>query len=143
MALATSCTNKMQDQLGGHLAELRLLADRLQELTVAEREGARHRLLRRLRAHVDEHSELHGRVLYPDVADRLGDPLSNVSLNYDLLAIHHWMEQIAAVDASDTRRLQRLLYELNALLRVYIWKEDELFLALLESSRPHGLDRTR
>lgn len=56
-----------------------------------------------------------------------------VSMNYDHLAIRHWIERIATVDTTDTALLQQLLQGLDALIRVHLWKEDELFLAPLES----------
>ena len=122
-------------------AELRVLADRLPELAIGERREARPRILRRLRADTDPRAELDQRLLYPDVADRLRDPLLTVSLNYDRLAIGRWIAMIAAEDLSDTRRLQRLLYGLDALLRVQLWKENELFLAQLGSSSPRDSGR--
>jgi len=74
------------------------------------------------------------------VAERLGDPLIAVSMNYDDLAIRHWISKIAAADVTDTDRLQRLLYGLDALIRVHIWKENALFLAQLEESKKSGSD---
>jgi hypothetical protein len=38
-----------------------------------------------------------------------------------------------AADLDDTDRLQRLLYGLHALIEVHIWKEERLYLTLLES----------
>jgi hypothetical protein len=73
-------------------------------------------------------------LLYPEVATRLGDTLVDASMNYHRLAIHHWIELLAGADVSDTARLQELLYGLDALIRVHLWKDNELFLASLESS---------
>ena len=84
------------------------------------------------------HTKLDELLLYPEVATRLrGDPLVVASMNYDHLAIRHWIEQIAAGDVTKTALLQQLLYGLDALIRVHLWKEDKLFLTPLESaSRP-------
>ena len=60
-------------------------------------------------------------------------------MSYDHLAIRHWISKLAETDPSDTDRLQQLLYGLDALIRVHIWKENELFLASFDSgSWPHS-----
>jgi hypothetical protein len=56
------------------------------------------------------------------------------SMNYDHLAIRHWISSLEEADLRDTDRLQSLLYGLDALIRVHMWKEDELFLGTLESA---------
>jgi Hemerythrin HHE cation binding domain len=134
MAVDTAAFHKAHDELRAHGAELRSLAEQLPTLTARERERARRLVLRYLSKNVDPHTKLDKRLLYPAVAERLGDPLIEVSMNYDHLAIRHWISKIAAADVTDTDRLQRLLYGLDALIRVHIWKENELFLALLEES---------
>ena len=70
---------------------------------------------------------------YPEVDTRLVDPPVAASMNYDHLAIRHWIERIAAVDVTETALIQQLLYGLDALIRVHVWKEDELSLGPLES----------
>jgi len=40
-----------------------------------------------LQSRVEPHTKLDERLLYPDVADRLGDPLVAASMNYGHLAI--------------------------------------------------------
>ncbi len=82
---------------------------------------------------MDPHTKLDERLLYPAVAERLGDPLVAVSMSYDHLAIRHWISEIAAADVSRTEHFQQLLYGLDAIIRVHVWKENALFLALLES----------
>ena len=96
-------------------------------------------ILSYLRERVAPHTKLDELLLYPEVATRLGDPLVAVSMNYDHLAIRHWIERIATVDITETALLQQLLYGLDALIRVHLWKEDELFLAPLESYLLAGL----
>jgi hypothetical protein len=134
MAIDTAAFRKAHDEVRTHAAELRSVAARLPQLTIAEREEARRQLLRYLRDKVDPHTKLDEGLLYPAVAERLGDALIAVSMNYDHLAIRQWISKIAAADAADVGRLQRLLYGLDALIRVHMWKENELFLASLESS---------
>jgi hypothetical protein len=73
------------------------------------------------------------RVLYPEVIERLGDPLVTVSMNYDHLAIRSWIDDLANTDARNLGRMQQLLYGLHALITVHMWKSDELYLAALDS----------
>lgn len=134
MAIDTAAFRKAHDEVRTHAAELRSVAARLPQLTITQREEARRQVLRYLRDKVDPHTKLDKGLLYPAVAERLGDALIAVSMNYDHLAIRHWISKIAAADAADVDRLQQLLYGLDALIRVHMWKENELFLASLESS---------
>jgi hypothetical protein len=113
---------------------LRRLARRLPELTLAQREEERTKIVASLRRRVEPHTKLDERLLYPAVAERLGEPLIAASMNYDHLAIRHWISRIEAVDLAATDRLQSLLYGLDALIRVHMWKEEELFLTTLESA---------
>jgi Hemerythrin HHE cation binding domain len=122
------------DELREQTAELRLAATSFPALTPEQREETRDRILRYLRERVEPHTKLDELVLYPEVAERLGDPLVAASMNYDHLAIRHWIELIAGADLTDAAEVQQLLYGLDALIRVHLWKENELFLASLESS---------
>ena len=133
MTVDTAGFREAHHELRDQTAELRLAAERVPDLTNDEREEARARIVSYLRERVAPRSKLDELVLYPEVATRLGDPLVAVSMNYDYLAIRHWIERIATVDITDTALLQQLLYGLDALIRVHLWKEDELFLAPLES----------
>jgi hypothetical protein len=53
---------------------------------------------------------------------------------YDHLAIRSWIAKLAEADEEDVATLQELLYGLDALIRVHLWKEDELFVKPLGSS---------
>jgi hypothetical protein len=83
---------------------------------------------------IETHMQLDERVMYTAVAERLRDPLATAPMRYDHLAIRDWLRKLreAPVDEPDT--LQELLYGLDALIRVHIWKEDGLYLHMLESS---------
>jgi hypothetical protein len=133
MTIDTEAFREAHQELREQTAELRRAAERFPALTADERAETRGRILRYLREQVDPNTRLDELLLYPEVATRLGDPLVAVSMNYDHLAIRHWIEMIAAADVTDAAQLQQLLYGLDALLRVHIWKENELFLASLES----------
>ena len=110
------------------------LAEQAPLLTAAERSAARGRVLRFARQWATTESDASQEVLFPAVSERLDDPLVQVSMNYDRLAIRHWISAIEAADVRDTDRFQRLLYGLDALMRVHRWKANELLLALIESS---------
>jgi hypothetical protein len=133
MTVDTAGFREAHHELLDQTVELRLAAERVPELASEEREEARARIVSYLRERVAPHTKLDELLLYPEVATRLGDPLVAASMNYDHLAIRHWIERIATVDITDTVLLQQLLYGLDALIRVHLWKEDELFLAPLES----------
>jgi hypothetical protein len=133
MTVDTTGFQKAHREIGVQVGELRDLARRLPELTERQRSKERSRIVRYLRERVDPHTELDERLLYPAVAVRLGDALFAVSMTYDHLAIRHWISKLAAADVTDTARLQQLLYGLDALIRTHMWKENELFLAALES----------
>jgi hypothetical protein len=138
MAVDTAEFQKAHDQPRAHGAGLRAVAERLPELTPAQREKELRRLLRYLRDRIDQGTKVDELLLYPQVPERLGDPLIAVSMNYDQLAIRHWIRKIAAADVTDTDRLRQLLYGLDALISVRTWKENELSLALLEASARPG-----
>ena len=115
-------------------AVLSAAAEAFPALTTEARERIRRRIVAYLRGQVVPHTKLDEVVLYPAVAERLGDPLVAAAMNYDHLAIRDWITQIETADVADTARCQQLLYGLDALIRVHMWKENELFLASLESA---------
>jgi hypothetical protein len=112
---------------------LRNVAERIPALSTYERSEERRQILAFLRGRVGPRTGLDDLLLYPEVGNRSGERLVKASMNYDHLAIRHWAELLAAADVADTARLQALLYGLDALIRVQMWKENELVLAALES----------
>lgn len=113
---------------------LRHAARELPDLSPRERLELRDRVLTYLRVVVEPHTRRDDSVHYPEITPRLGDRLATDSLNYDHLAIGHWIKQIAEAHLNRPEPLQELLYGLDALLRVHLWKENELYLATLDSS---------
>jgi hypothetical protein len=111
---------------------LRSAARELPTLTSGERAARRKELLASLAA-VEPHMRLDERVMYVEVGSRLGDPLATASMRYDHIAIRDWLGKIEEADVDDPDSLQELLYGLDALIRVHLWKEDELYLHMLES----------
>ena len=80
------------------------------------------------------HTRIDEQVLYPTAESRSGSPLAAASMAYDHLAIRSWIAKLAEADEGDVETLQELLYGLDALIRVHLWKEDELFVKPLSSS---------
>jgi hemerythrin-like domain-containing protein len=114
--------------------ELRLAARRLPELTAAERLAVISDLVAFLHDKIEPHTRVDEQVLYHDAAERLGSPLVTAAMAYDHLAIRSWIAKLAEADENDVDTLQELLYGLDALIRVHIWKEDELLVRPLGSS---------
>jgi hemerythrin HHE cation binding domain-containing protein len=117
----------------GDTSELRSAAARFPQLGPEERQTTHVEAVRYLREEVEPHTRLDEWLLYPATAERLGDPLVATSMSYDHVAIRNYIEELADVDVNDTAHVQRLLYALDALITVHIWKENELFVRPLES----------
>jgi hypothetical protein len=133
MSVDTKGFRTKHERLSEH-SELRAVADRYPELDPDGREAALHEVMVYLREEVEPHTKLDEWLLYPAIAKRVGDPLVAASMNYDHVAIRRWISELGAADSGDMAEVQRLLYGLDALMRVHIWKENELFLRPLESS---------
>lgn len=114
--------------------ELRIAARRLPELDPAERLQVVSDLVAFLHQEVEPHMRIDEDVLYPAAAGRLGSPLAAAALAYDHLAIRAWIAKLAEAADEDVETLQELLYGLDALIRVHLWKEDELTVRPLRSS---------
>jgi hemerythrin-like domain-containing protein len=114
--------------------ELRLVARRLPGVSPGERLALVGDLVAFLHENVEPHTRIDEQVLYHNAAERLGSPLVTASMAYDHLAIRTWIAKLAEADEEDVDTLQELLYGLDALIRVHIWKEDELLVRPLDSS---------
>lgn len=134
MPIDTQAFRDVHAAVREHTELLREAARRMPGLSPQERLELRDRVLTYLHAIVEPHSRRDERELYPEIATRLGDPLATASMNYDHIAIRHWIKQIADAHLDRPEPLQELLYGLDALIRVHLWKEDELYLGMLESS---------
>jgi iron-sulfur cluster repair protein YtfE (RIC family) len=124
-----------------HLLErverLRATARQLPALTEEQRRALLEDLLSFLEGTLVPHARSEENVLYPEVARLLGDPQATAPMTYDHVAIRDRIGEIAAADASDVPRLQELLYGLHALITTHFWKEEELYLPLLDAgARP-------
>jgi hypothetical protein len=133
MTVDTRGFRQAHDRLLEQTAELRVVASRYPTLSHEERAEAREGVLSNLRRRVAPHTRLDEQLLYPEVSRRAGTPLLAASMNYDHRAIRRCIEELEAADSADASRVQELLYGLDALIRVHIWKENELYLTPLES----------
>ena len=113
---------------------LRLAARRLPGLTAGERQEVIGGLVAFLHDNIEPHTRIDEQVLYHEAAERLGSPLVTAAMAYDHLAIRTWIAKLVEADKEDVDTLQELFYGLDALIRVHIWKEDELLVRPLSSS---------
>ena len=114
--------------------QLRAAARLMPTLDAASRAPLLADLVAFLQDEIEPHTHVDEQVLYPPAAERLGSPLANAAMAYDHLAIRAWIAKLAEVDEEDAETIQELLYGLDALIRVHLWKEDELYLAPLTAS---------
>jgi hypothetical protein len=82
---------------------------------------------------IETHMRLDEQVMYAAVAERLRDPLATAPMRYDHLAIRDWLRKLGEAPVDDPDMLQELLYGLDALIRVHLWKEEALYMRMLES----------
>jgi hemerythrin-like domain-containing protein len=108
-------------------------ARRLPHAGAVERRALLGDVMRFLRDEIVPHTRLDERVLYPEVNARLGNPLATATMNYDHVAIRGLIDDLEAAGIDDTDELQALLYGLCSLIHVHIWKEERLYLAMLDS----------
>jgi len=133
MAAAGDFTAK-HDEFRAWTDELRSAARLLPGLDKASRFAVVADLVAFLQEKVEPHTHVDEQVLYPQAASRGGSPLAAAAMAYDHLAIRSWIAKLAEADEEDVATLQELLYGLDALIRVHLWKEDELFVKPLSSA---------
>jgi hemerythrin len=115
-----------------HVEEMRIAARELPELSPEERSALIGRIVAFLRGTLLPHADEEERSLYIEVARKLGNPEATAPMTHDHVAIRVRTLELAAADASDVDELQELLYGLHALISVHFWKEEELYLPLIE-----------
>ena len=115
-----------------HVEHVKLAARELPELSPEEREAVVGRVVHFLRHTLAPHAETEETLLYPEFAQLLGHPQALEPMIYDHVAIRERIGELDEADLADTARLQELLYGLYALVTVHFWKEEEIYLPLLE-----------
>jgi iron-sulfur cluster repair protein YtfE (RIC family) len=142
--VALSNTQAFRDEHAAllvHIENLRAVAARIPEMNPTERGDAIRPILEFLRGTLIPHAEAEERVLYPAVADILGDPRATATMISDHGAIVARIEELEAAAPADAAHLQGLLYGLYALLLVHFQKEEDDYLPLLESQPPGQVQR--
>jgi hemerythrin-like domain-containing protein len=122
------------DELRAWTDQLREAAVALPGLSPADRASVVADLVAFLHDRVEPHTRIDEAVLYPTAESRSGSPLATASMAYDHLAIRSWIAKLTEADEDEVDTLQELIYGLDALIRVHLWKEDELFVKPLRSS---------
>jgi iron-sulfur cluster repair protein YtfE (RIC family) len=131
MATLTQSLRKEHAELLEDVAQLRLSARELPELSPGERTLLLARILDFLQGTLVPHAALEEREIYPRVARILGHDDATAPMLYDHLAIRERIADLAATPVEETERLQELLYSLHVLIRTHFWKEEDLYLPLL------------
>lgn len=114
--------------------ELRSAARVLPELDAGARFALLADIVAFLQEKVEPHTHVDEQVLHPRATARMGSPLATAAMAYDHLAIRAWIAKLSEADEEDVATLQELLYGLDALIRVHLWKEDELTMHPVGSS---------
>jgi iron-sulfur cluster repair protein YtfE (RIC family) len=127
-------------QLREHVEHIRLAARELPELSPEERGALVSRILGFLRDTLLPHADEEERTLYPAVAELLRNPEATATMTRDHVAIRARVVELASVPETDVERLQELLYGLYALISVHIWKEEQLYLPMLERPAQPAFD---
>jgi len=122
--------------LRDHIEHVRLAAREIPELSLEERTAVVGRVLYFLRHTLAPHAETEETLLYPEFAQILGSPHALQPMVYDHVAIRERIGELDETDVGDTARLQELMYGLYALIVVHFWKEEEIYLPLLDVPEP-------
>ena len=123
-----------------HIDDLRLMADRLDEMAQDEVRRSLDRVYQFLTVNDYLMRRLKKTALYPAVANILGSPQATATMSRDHVEVTRLTEQLGwlrsqgtSFDLEQMKNLRRVLYSLHALLKVHFAKEEEVYLPLLES----------
>lgn len=119
-------------KLRDDIEHIRLAARELPVLSPEERHAIVGRILDFLRERLLPYAEEEEQWLYAAVGKVLGNPESTRPMTHDHIAIRVRVLELAATEDTDLDRFQELLYGLYALISVHFWKEEQLYLPLLE-----------
>lgn len=129
---ATETLRQDHAKLRDDVEQIRLAARELPVVSPEERHAIVEGVLDFLRETLLPHAEEEEQWLYAAVGEVLGNPESTRPMTHDHIAIRARAIELAATEDSDVDRLQELLYGLYALISVHFWKEEQLYLPLLE-----------
>ena len=120
------------ERLRKHVELIRIAAREVPEMSLQERQDAVSRILAFLRVRLLPHAAEEEQGLYVRVAEVLGHPEATAAMGYDHKAIRASTVALAETDLHEVERLQELLYGLYALISVHLWKEDQLYIPLVD-----------
>jgi iron-sulfur cluster repair protein YtfE (RIC family) len=128
---ATKTFLDLHAELRAHVERLPVAAHQLADLAVDERIELIERIVAFLAEILLPHAAAEERVLYPRAARLLARPDDSADVALDEAAVRERIAEFAAADVRDTGRLQELLYGLYVLLSAHLWREEQVYLELL------------
>ena len=128
----TEAVREEHAHLREHVDHIRLAARELPTVSPDERREIVARILDFLRNTLLPHAEEEEQGLYAAVGEALGNPEATRPMTHDHIAIRARVIELGTLGPEDVDRLQELLYGLYALISVHFWKEEQLYLPLLE-----------
>ena len=123
------------EQLGADVVQIRAVALEIPRLSLGERAVAVDRVLDFLRHELRQHAESEERSFYPRLGRILGDARALAPMVYDHQMIGTWTAALAQADLADTQLLQELLFVLHAVIKLHLWKEEEIYFPLLGADK--------
>lgn len=123
-----------------HVEHLRELGANVPKMQSEQRAQEVEKVLGFLRGTLIPHAEAEEEVLYPAVAQVLGDPEATATMISDHRAIVARIDSLESAGPDELERLQELLYGLYALVIVHFHKEEDDYLPLLEKLPAEELD---
>jgi iron-sulfur cluster repair protein YtfE (RIC family) len=123
------------DRLLAGVEQIRAAALELPARSIGDRAVVIGLVLVFLREELAGHAEAEEKFFYPELAGVLGNPRALAPMTYDHQMIAKWTDALAQTDLTDTILLQELLFGLHAVIRLHLWKEEEIYFPLLDAPR--------
>jgi heavy metal translocating P-type ATPase len=134
-------------QMRGHLDRFRAVADELEDMDHDDAVTALQAIAESMRTEILHHEHIDEREVYPAVAESLGgdDPLAAMSRTHqEIFHLASVLERLVAdtrsgtgLAPSDKVEARRLIYALDAILRLHFAQEEELFSSLSPDTAGH------
>ena len=131
----TDSFRREHEQLSAEVAQIRAAALEIPRLSLGERAVAVDGVLAFLRHGLGRHAESEERSFYPQLGRILGDSRALAPMVYDHQMIGTWTAALAQADLADTQLLQELLFGLHAVIKLHLWKEEEIYFPLLDANK--------
>ena len=118
--------------LRDRVEHLLVAAQELPELDVEDRIEVVERISAFLADMLLPHVAAEERILYPQAARLLGGPDESDCVARDRAAIRDLLGRLVACDCEDAGALQEVIYALYVLLSSHVWREEAVYLRLME-----------